>query len=209
VNSLTDPSQHVFWIASRAVGIVAIVLVSVAVTLGLLFSGRFSRRPGGAARMKTLHEAVTLTSLGAIALHGLLLLGDGYLRPGLAGIAVPFALHSQPVSTGLGIIGAWLAAILGLSYYARRWIGVATWRRLHRWTLLAYLLSVVHTLGAGTDAGSAWFLVLLAAVSAPPLALIAWRFGLLGDGRGDVQRRDDPDRVAALVAHDQVRDAVI
>lgn len=209
MNSLTDPSQHVFWIASRAVGIVAIVLVSLAVTLGLLFSGRFSRRPGGAARIKTLHEAVTLTSLGAIALHGVLLLGDGYLRPGLAGIAVPFALHSQPVSTGLGIIGAWLAAILGLSYYARRWIGVATWRRLHRWTLLAYALSVVHTLGAGTDAGSAWFLVLLAAVSAPPLALIAWRFGLLGDSRGDVQRRDDADGVAALVAHDQVRDAVI
>jgi hypothetical protein len=127
-NALTDPTQHAFWLASRAVGIVAIVLVSAAVTLGLLFSGRFARRPGAAARLKTLHEAVTLTSLGAIAAHGLLLLGDGYLRPGLAGIALPFALDSQPVWTGVGIIGGWLAAILGLSYYARRWIGVAAWK---------------------------------------------------------------------------------
>ncbi len=90
--SYTDPSQHVFWLSSRAAGIVAMVLVSGAVTLGLLLSGRFASRPGAAARVKTLHEAVTLTALGAIVLHGVLLLGDSYLRPGLAGIALPFAL---------------------------------------------------------------------------------------------------------------------
>ena len=55
----------------------------------------------------------------AIAAHGLLLLGDSYLRPGLAGIALPFVMSNQPVWTGLGIIGGWLAAILGLSFYVR------------------------------------------------------------------------------------------
>ena len=54
--------------------------------------------------------------------------------------------------TGLGVIGAWLAAILGLSYYVRHWIGTSTWRKLHRWTLLAYLLALAHTIGSGTDA---------------------------------------------------------
>jgi sulfoxide reductase heme-binding subunit YedZ len=132
-------------------------------------------RPGAAGRLKTLHEALTLTALGAIAGHGLLLLGDSYLDPGIRGIAVPFALADQPVWTGLGIVGGWLAAILGLSYYARRWIGVAAWRWLHRWTLLAYILCVAHTAGSGTDAASAWLLTLLSLATVPVIALSARR----------------------------------
>ena len=62
--------QHLFWLASRALGIVAILLLSASVACGLAMSGRMSERPGGAARLKTLHEALTLTALGAIAGHG-------------------------------------------------------------------------------------------------------------------------------------------
>ena len=150
-SSLTDPTQHLFWLASRALGIVAIVVLSAAVGCGLALSGRMSGRPGGAGRLKTLHEALTLTALGAIAAHGLVLLGDSYLAPGLSGITVPFVLGFKQFWTGLGVVGAWLAAILGLSYYVRRWIGTSTWRKLHRWTLLAYLLALAHTIGSGTD----------------------------------------------------------
>jgi sulfoxide reductase heme-binding subunit YedZ len=169
--SLTDPSQHLFWLASRALGVVAIVLLSAAVACGLALSGRMSGRPGGTARLKTAHEALTLTALGAIAGHGLVLLGDSYLAPGVGGIAVPFVLAFKQFWTGLGVIGGWLAAILGLSYYARRWIGVSTWRKLHRWTLLAYVLAVAHTLGSGTDASSGWLLAILAAAGLPVIAI--------------------------------------
>lgn len=46
--------------------------------------------------------------------------------------------------------------ILGLSYYARQHIGVKRWKTLHRFTIVAYVLSVAHVLGAGTDAGEVW-----------------------------------------------------
>ena len=118
---------------------------------------------------------MTLTSLGAITGHGLLLLGDPYLHPGIAGIALPFALPTQPVWTGIGIIGAWMAALLGLSYYARRWIGIAAWRWLHRWTLLAYVLSLGHTIGSGSDAQSTWMVALLAAVTLPVVVIGGFR----------------------------------
>ena len=65
-------------------------------------------------------------TLGLIVAHGGILLADGYLRPGLAGIALPFQMSYRPFFTGIGIIAAWLAAILGLSFYARRRIGVET-----------------------------------------------------------------------------------
>ena len=162
-----DPGQHVWWLASRSMGAVAIVLVSLSVAVGLGLSGRLLRGPGAAARMKTLHEALALSGLLAIVLHGLLLLPDPYLRPGLAGIALPFALASQPVWTALGIVGGWLAAIVTLSFYVRRLIGVAVWRWLHRWTLAVYVLGLAHTIGSGTDAGSTWLLAMLALSTVP------------------------------------------
>ena len=164
----TDPSQHLFWLASRATGVVAMVLVALSVGIGLAMSGRIVRSPGVPAQMKVIHESLALTSLVAIAAHGLLLLGDGFLHPSLGEIVLPFAMHGQPAWTGLGIIGGWLAAILGLSFYVRRWIGVGVWRWMHRWTLLVYVLAIAHTLGSGTDARS-WWLVAILAITALPI----------------------------------------
>ena len=171
MNSLTDPSQHLAWLGSRALGIVAMLLVAASVGFGFAMSGRLGGRPGAAARFKTLHEALALASLAAIAGHGLLLLADPYLSPGLAGITLPFALPGQPVWTGLGIIGGWLAVLVTFSFYVRRRIGTRVWRSLHRWTIVAFALAVVHTLGSGTDSGSAWLLVLLSLAIAPAISL--------------------------------------
>lgn len=171
-----DPAQHVFWLASRSVGVIALVLVSVSVGLGLAMASKLVRGPGVPAAVKRLHEATALTALVAIAAHGLLLLGDSYLRPGLAGIALPFNMPDQPVWTGLGIIGGWLAAILGLSFYVRRWVGPGLWRRMHRWTLAVWVLAVAHTLGSGTDAGSAWLLGIVVLTAAPIVFLGTMRF---------------------------------
>ena len=81
----------------------------------------------------------------------------------------------RPVWTGLGIIGGWLAAILGLSFYVRRFIGTKTWRWLHRWTLAVYVLALVHVVGAGTDGRSGWMMALLAALTAPIVFAFTYR----------------------------------
>lgn len=171
----TDPSQQVFWLASRALGIVALILLSLSVSLGLAMSGRLLRRPGLPATLKRYHEAFTLTTLGLIAAHAGVLLLDGYLRPSLAGVTFPFALGYRPFWTGLGGIGAWLALILAGSFHVRRWIGVKTWRWLHRWTLAVYVLALAHALGAGTDGRSPWMLALLAVLVAPNVFALAYR----------------------------------
>jgi sulfoxide reductase heme-binding subunit YedZ len=136
---------------------------------------RSVKGPGVRARVKQLHEATALAGLLAIAAHGLVLLGDSYLRPGISGIAIPFVMSHRPLWTGIGIAGGWLAAALGLSFYVRRWIGPKLWRRMHRWTLAVYALAVVHTLGAGTDAGSVWLIVIVIATAAPIALLTAAR----------------------------------
>ena len=175
MNSFTNPSEHAFWLASRGLGVAALVLVSLSVGLGLALSGRISRAPGLAGTLKRQHEALALAGLVLIAAHGLTLLGDPYLRPGLTGIALPFAMASQPIWTGVGILGGWLAAVIGLSFYVRRWIGNQTWRRLHRLTLAVYVMSLAHTLGSGSDARSTWLLYLVFVTSAPILFLTVFR----------------------------------
>jgi predicted ferric reductase len=77
------------------------------------------------------------------------------------------SIAHQLVWTGVGIIGGWLAAILTFSFYVRRWIGNRAWRWLHRWTLGAYILAVVHTIGSGTDAKSLWLIVTVIAITTP------------------------------------------
>jgi sulfoxide reductase heme-binding subunit YedZ len=192
VNSYSDPSQHIFWILSRASGVVALILAAVSVGMGLAMAMRAAKGPGAMARLKQAHEATALTALIFIAAHGLALLGDSYLRPGIAGIAIPFVMSHQPLWTGLGIIGGWLAALLGLSFYVRRWVGPKLWRKMHRWTLAVYALAVAHTLGAGTDARSLWLLLILIATAAPLAVMAAIRLLPSDERAGRRPRRRIP-----------------
>jgi sulfoxide reductase heme-binding subunit YedZ len=171
----TDPIHQIFWLASRSFGIVAIVMLAISVGLGLAMSGRIVRRPGLPAKLKRYHEASTLVTLGLIVAHAGVLLADGYLRPGLAGIALPFHMSYQPLWTGMGIIAGWLAALLGLSFYARKWIGVKTWRWLHRWIIAAYVLALAHAVGAGTDGRSTWMIAMLTVLTPPIVFAFTYR----------------------------------
>ncbi|HWW91074.1 MAG TPA: ferric reductase-like transmembrane domain-containing protein [Solirubrobacteraceae bacterium] len=176
----TATGPHLFWITSRAAGIAALLLSSVSVCVGLLMGGRLLKRRG--PDLRATHEALSLATLGALLVHGLTLLGDKYLHPSLADVAIPFASAYKTLWTTTGIVAFWAMLILGLSYYARARIGMQRWRVLHRFTALAWVLGLVHSLGEGTDAGQTWFLAMTALVVLPALCLVAARW--LGSSRG-------------------------
>jgi len=148
---------HGWWIASRASGLLALVLVTISVGIGLMMAGKVMRRPGLSRKLMAIHEHTALAGIIAIAVHGITLLGDPWLNPGIGGIAVPFTMGFRPLFTGLGILGGYLAALLGLSFYFRRRIGAKLWRKAHRATVVVYLLGLIHAFGAGTDASTVWF----------------------------------------------------
>jgi len=166
---------HIFWITSRAAGIAALVLSSFAVCAGVLIGSRGRALRGMGGDVKALHEALSLATLVAIAVHGAALLGDAYLHPSILEISVPFVSSYRPFWTGLGIVGGWSLAALGLSYYVRSSIGAGRWRYLHRFTALFWALGIVHTLGAGTDAGQLWLLAVVGAPTVPAAALLLGR----------------------------------
>jgi sulfoxide reductase heme-binding subunit YedZ len=169
----TNPTPHLFWITSRSAGFAALVLSSLAVSLGLMMSTRVLKRRG--VDLRATHEALSLATIAALAVHAFALLGDKFLHPSLADITLPFVSDYKSVWMTLGIVSGWALVALGVSYYFRARIGVARWRKLHRFTALAWLGGLGHSLGMGTDAGQLWFLAMVAIVVAPALALLVSR----------------------------------
>jgi methionine sulfoxide reductase heme-binding subunit len=168
------PANYVWWLAGRSAGMVAMLLIAASVTLGLAMAARVipPRRRGDAVR---LHQHLALIALGAIAAHGAFIAADPWLKAGTKGVLVPFTLGYRPLWTGLGILGGYLAAILGLSFYVRRRIGTRLWRRMHRFTVVVYVLSLAHALGSGTDASMPVVRYTMLASALPILFLFALR----------------------------------
>jgi len=169
-----DPLTYGWWLAGRSAGIVAYLLLSLAVVVGLALALRVGT-PRARLALRAVHERVALLALGGVAAHGLFLLADPWLKPGVTGVLVPFTTPYRPFWTGLGILAAYLAAGLSLTYYVRRRIGSKRWRLAHRFIPVAWAIAALHVAGAGTDAVSLWLDVPLAVTAALVLALLAER----------------------------------
>jgi methionine sulfoxide reductase heme-binding subunit len=169
----TTVNDHLFWITSRAAGTLALLFSSVAVGVGLSMGGKLIK--GRGPDLRVAHEALSMATIVAIVVHAVALLGDSFMHPSLADITIPFAGSYKTVWMTMGIVGGWMMIILGLSFYARARIGQQRWRTLHRFTALAWILGVAHSLGEGTDAGKLWFLVATAIVVIPAAILLVVR----------------------------------
>jgi methionine sulfoxide reductase heme-binding subunit len=175
VKTQAGPSAYIWWLVSKASGIVAVLLISMSVLMGLAMATRVLGKPRLKRAVARLHEHVALASLAAIGLHGVSLLGDHWLKPGLKGVAVPFAMSYRTQFTGLGIIAGYLALLVGPSFYLRRRIGARRWRNLHRLSAAVWMLAVVHTLGSGSDRASPWLRALVILPGIPIVYLLVLR----------------------------------
>lgn len=187
-----------WWLASRASGVVALVLVTISVGLGLMMASKLMRRPGFSRVMTALHEQTALAGMFAITVHAVTLIGDPWLKPGVAGVLVPFVMDYRPLFTGLGVIAGLLALFLGLTFYARKDVGSTFWRKIHRATILVYVLAVIHTIGAGTDASAVWMKGWLILTTPVIVFLFLLRVGAaIRKSRSTRRQRERPDLPAA------------
>lgn len=184
---MTGSSSTLFWITSRAAGTTALVLASATVGIGLTMGGKLIKH--GAADRRTAHEILSLSTMVAIAVHGLALLGDTYYPFTLLNVTIPFFAPYKNFYTSLGIVAGWGMIVLGASYYARRRIGQARWRTIHRFTAVAWMLGLVHAFAEGTDAGKPWFIALIALTATPALGLLVFRHSRAIRAGGPTQSR--------------------
>ena len=154
---------QVTWDVARAGGMVAYVLLTLSMVLGLALSVRWQRPLWPRLLTNELHSFVTLLSLVFIGVHVAAVWLDPFTRFGWRDIFVPMASSSRTVWMTIGIVGAYLMLAVWISSQLRARIGHALWRRLHGLTFAVYLLSTVHGLWTGTDSKHVWALELYTA----------------------------------------------
>jgi predicted ferric reductase len=172
--ALPATASKAYWFISRSSGVLAYVLLSLAVIWGLVQSGGILRPSVPPALAFGLHSFLSWTSLALVALHGLILLGDSYIKLTLADVIIPFIGPYHPTLVGLGVLSFYLMFLLALSFYLRNHLGgQKTFRTLHYLSFLIYLLATWHSLAIGTDSAWLWplYLVSFGAVS----LLTLWR----------------------------------
>ena len=162
------------WLVARAAGLVALGLLTLSVWLGLGMSTRLL----GPRRQKALfawHRTLVWTGLSMIGLHVIALLFDPTIHFGFAAVLVPLAAPWHPAAVAAGVVAAWLALMLAVSFRMRKWIGQRGWRRLHYASFLAFVLSVGHALAVGTDLHGVGGPIFAAIVLGPTLWLVLMR----------------------------------
>ncbi len=156
------------WYFERSAGIVAYLLLTASVLLGILLAGRVELTWPRFA-VEEVHRQIAILTGVFIVLHGGTLLLDRVVRIGLTQELVPFTSSYRPYAVGLGVTAMELVAAVGISNALRSRIPYTAWRKLHYLTLPAWLLAAVHGVLGGTDAGEPWF----AAIAAGSIAAVA------------------------------------
>lgn len=194
--SLLGEAPHAYWYLARSSAIVAYVLLWLSMVAGLLMTSKLARLwPGGPVAFD-LHQHTSLLGLAFALFHALILLGDRYIQADLRQILLPFAYAGhQPLWVGLGQIGLYLLALVGLSFYVKSWIGRSAWRLIHFLSFALFILALLHGIFSGSDTANPWVQGLYWATGGSVLFLLCYR--LL---RSSAPLRRRPDRAPGRAA---------
>jgi sulfoxide reductase heme-binding subunit YedZ len=149
-------SSTTIWYTMRATGVVALVLLSAAVAMGLLTAGRAKSRAWPAFAQADLHKRLSLLAMVFLAFHVLTAVLDTYVHVGWMSLIVPFASPYRPLWTGLGTVGVDLMVAVAVSSALRQRISARTWRSIHWLAYGSWPVAMAHSFGMGTDAATLW-----------------------------------------------------
>ena len=165
------------WLLARASGILAYLLVTLAVVAGLSLRTRLLGRAVPPAIVTAVHRTLSLVGLSAVFVHALLIGLDHKVDVPLISLVVPGLAGYRPLATSLGVIAMELWLLIHLSFRLRRRIGVGRWRALHMATFPTWAIAAAHGVLAGTDSSVAWMQEAYAVSIAAVLFLVVIRGG--------------------------------
>jgi predicted ferric reductase len=175
MTSATTQSSVTLWYASRATGVVALVLLTGAVLLGIMVRRRAALPGLPRSGASSLHRSVTLLAVTFVAVHVVTAIADPFVTIGVAAAVVPFVSGYQPFWLGLGAVSADLMAALVVTSLLRAHLGRRTWRAVHWLAYLSWPTALAHSIGSSEDLRSGWLLWLACGCGVAVAAALAWR----------------------------------
>jgi methionine sulfoxide reductase heme-binding subunit len=178
VSTTVGPSAY--WYLTRSSGVVALVLLTLSVAIGVLDVARVGGPRWPRFVVDGLHRSVSLLAVVFLVIHIATAVLDSFAPISLLDAFVPFTGTYRPVWLGLGALASDLMLAVVLTSVARRRLGHRTWRVTHWLAYACWPLALVHGLGTGSDVAQVWselidaacVLVVLGAVCAR--AVIGW-----------------------------------
>lgn len=169
-------SNPIDWYAARAGGVVAYVLLSINVSIGLLMSGKKSMKRWPKFALEDVHRFTGILTGTFLVLHIATIAIDAYLPFSLVSLAVPFLASYRAIWTGLGVAAAELLLALAFTnHYRNTAISYRFWRRAHYVNFAVWAAATFHGLGTGTDRSTPWMITIDGVAVGAVCGLTAWR----------------------------------
>ena len=149
-----------FWYFGRATGMIALVLLTATIVLGVLGPLRVSSVLWPRFAIRTLHRDLALLSLLLITIHVVASVLDAYAHVPLSAAVLPFGSGYRPLWMALGAVAFDLLLAIVFTSLLRRRFGDQIWRLVHWLTYASWPLAVAHGLGTGSDSTQAWALAI-------------------------------------------------
>jgi methionine sulfoxide reductase heme-binding subunit len=177
-------SSQLLWYATRATGIVAFVLLTAVVVLGVLTSRRIETARWPRFATQALHRRMSLLAMVFIGLHVVTTVTDAFVPIGWLAVVVPFTSPYRRLWLGLGAAALDLLLAVMITSWLTRRVSHRTWRAIHWLAYASWPLAFFHALGAGSDAGLAWVRWLALACILAVVGAVGCRLAL-GGARSD------------------------
>ena len=163
------------WYAARAAGVVAYVLLTAVVLVGVTLAGRVKLATWPKFAVTDLHRFGSLLVGVFVGLHVLTIALDTYTPFSVTQLAVPFTSSYRPVWVAIGIVSTELLIAVAVTNALRSRIPYRWWRRAHFGTFLVWAGATVHGIGAGTDSRALWLTAIYVVSVASVLGALVWR----------------------------------
>jgi hypothetical protein len=170
-------NSPVDWYAARAAGIVAYVLLTAVVALGVGMAGRVTPPRWPKFAIEEVHRFGGILVGTFLVIHIAAIAVDSFMPFTLIQLAVPFADHYRPLWVACGIVAAELLLALAIANYLRSRMPYRWWRRTHYLTVLVWLGATAHGIGSGTDRSATWMVAIYAVCIGLVATLFLLRLG--------------------------------
>jgi sulfoxide reductase heme-binding subunit YedZ len=172
------------WYATRAAGVVALVLLTITVALGVAGVSRLSSPRWPRVITAGLHKNISLLVVAFVVAHVLTTVLDSFVSISPAAAVVPFISSYRPFWLSLGTIAFDLILALVVTSLLRTRISYRAWRAVHWLAYASWPIALWHGLGTGTDARLPWLLALDALCVLLVAGGLMWRLTHLTPGPG-------------------------
>ncbi len=168
-------SSTTFWYITRASGIVALILLTLTMILGLITTSRARARGWPGFAQQELHRRFSMLSMIFLGIHVLTSILDTYVHIGWLAIVVPFTSPYGRLWVAAGTVALDLMLAVFVSSLFRSRIKPAVWRGIHWLAYGCWPIALAHTFGLGTDSGESWVVILGALCVMSVGAALLWR----------------------------------